>query len=422
MGTVVIEPSKLNGKIKVPSSKSLCHRNIICSALANGKSTIKNVCLSNDILATIKAMRNLGSRIEVSGDILVIHGIKNFELKNRTICCGESGSTLRFIIPLVSLLNEDIILTGRGKLVERPLNVYYRIFDEQNIYYKNSNGKLPLTIRGKLKAGNYKVRGDISSQFITGLLFALPLLDENSEISLTTSLESRPYVDITLDVLKRFGINIKNIKYKKFIIYGNQSYKSCDCTVEGDFSQAAFLLLMGILGEKISCEGLDYNSSQGDKVIIDLLKKMGASIDMANSVIVSKASETHGITIDASQCPDLVPALAALASVSLGTTRIINAQRLRIKESDRLAAISSQLNIIGADVQEKRDGLLINGKKVLNGGEVSSFNDHRIAMALAGVSSKCMNHLIIKDADCVNKSYPDFWRDFKKLGGKIKNI
>lgn len=422
MKTVIIDSRNLGGRVKVPSSKSFCHRSIICASLAQGKSEIRNICFSKDIIATIGAMKILGAEIEVNEDAAVIYGTGDLILKKEIIFCGESGSTLRFLIPLAASLDQKVILTGEGKLVERPLDVYYKIFEEQNIYYKNSNGKLPLEINGKLKPGNYRIRGDISSQFITGLLFSLPLLREDSEIELTTRLESRPYIDMTLDILKKFNIDIDNIDYKKFIVHGNQKYKSGDYIVEGDFSQAAFLLAIGILGNGVVCEGLDIGSSQGDKVIIELMKKMGAVIEADNGNIVSKASGTRGITVDASQCPDLVPSLAALASVSSGTTRILNAGRLRIKESDRLAAISSQLNKIGADVEEKTDGLVIKGRQMLEGGEVYSFNDHRIAMALAEISSRCKNKLIIHDADCVGKSYPGFWDDFRSLGGNIKEI
>lgn len=422
MNTVVIHPQKLSGNIKVPSSKSGCHRAIICAALAKGKSTIRNIYFSQDILATLNAVESLGAVVEKYDEYVIIEGNENLYAKNKNIDCGESGSTLRFIIPLAATIGEEIILTGRGKLVERPLDVYYNIFKNQNIYYKNSLGKLPLTVNGKLKPEVYKVRGDISSQFITGLLIALPLLNGDSEIEITTKLESRPYIDITLDVLEKFGIEIKHSNYKKFIIHGSQIYKNCDYTVEGDFSQAAFLLTMGALGESLICSNLNLSSYQGDKAIIDILKNMGCNIEISEDSIIASQSETSGTVVDAAQCPDLVPVVAALASVSSGTTEIINAGRLRIKESDRLKAISSELNKIGADVVEKTDGLIIKGKKNLNGGSVSSFNDHRIAMSLAAISSKCTDTLTIHGADCVKKSYPGFWNDFEKLGGDIEKF
>ncbi|MBV4417906.1 3-phosphoshikimate 1-carboxyvinyltransferase [Clostridium tyrobutyricum] len=419
MKTVKIKPGRLGGKVKVPSSKSGCHRSIICASLASGKSIIDNVYFSRDIEVTTEAMKNFGVKIDRKEDRLVIDGTGQLVLKSKNIHCGESGSTLRFLIPLAASMNEEVILTGEGKLVERPLDVYYNIFKEQNIYYKNNSGRLPLAIKGKLKSGNYQVRGDISSQFITGLMYELPLLDGDSEINITTNLESKPYVDITLDVLKHFGINVENAQYKKFVISGNQKYRNSNYTVEGDFSQVAFLLAIGILGDEVCCSDIKIESSQGDRVIVDIFKNMGANIEVGGNNIIARSSKTNGVIFDAAQCPDLVPAVAALASVSSGTTQIINAERLRIKESDRLTAISSQLNKIGADVKEKKDGLIINGMEKLKGGIVSSFNDHRIAMALAAVSSKCSDDLIIENAECVKKSYPDFWKDFKSLGGNI---
>lgn len=422
MKNIKIVPCKLGGDIKVPSSKSLCHRSIICASLSKGRSTIQNVYFSKDILATIEAMKSLGVEINTFEDSVCINGTAKVVLENRSIFCGESGSTLRFIIPVVSTLGEEVVLSGAGKLVERPLDVYYKIFDEQKICYSNSEGRLPLHINGILKSGNYKIKGDISSQFITGLLFALPLLEGDSEIEVTTELESKPYVDMTLDMLQKFNIHVVNENYEKFIVKGRQLYKSCDYYVETDFSQAAFFLVIGVLGNKVSCQKMNINSHQGDKHIVDILKEMGGNIQILDNCITAIPSKTNGVIVDAAQCPDLVPVIASIAAVSNGVTEIINASRLRLKESDRLQAISSQLNKIGADVKEKKDGLVINGKNKLKGGVVSSFNDHRIAMALASVSSMCSGNLVIQGADCVNKSYPDFWNDFAKIGGHVEYI
>lgn len=422
MGNVLyksINPNKLGGEITVPSSKSACHRAVICASLSEGISEIKNVAFSKDIEATCGAMKNLGVNIKKLTESLTIKGEAVLEVKNPSINCLESGSTLRFLIPLAATLGQEIVFEGEGKLVERPLKPYYDIFNSQKLSYKNKDGKLPLTINGRLKPGNYEVEGNISSQFISGLLFALPLLDGDSRVIVTTELESRPYVDMTLDILNKFSINIENKDYREFIIKGNQKYKACNYSVEGDFSQAAFLLTMGALGEGIKCNGLNIDSLQGDKAILDILKSMGVQIIEEYDSIKSIPSKTQGTQIDASQCPDLVPVLAALASVSHGTTEITNAARLRFKESDRLSAISCELNKIGADVVEKEDGLLIRGKEKLKGGTVQSWNDHRIAMALASISSKCAKPLIIRDANCVKKSYPEFWQHFKILGGKI---
>lgn len=420
MNSVRIEPSKLKGKIKIPSSKSLCHRAVICAALAQGESNIENVIFSNDIHATCEGMKNFGAEIENrSEQSLIVKGKFPLSLEKETIDCIESGSTIRFLIPIALLSNKKVVFKGRGKLVSRPLDTYYEIFQNQNIKYINNNGNLPLQIEGKLKSGIFEIKGNISSQFITGLMFALPLLEGDSKIIITTELESKGYVDLTLDMLNKFGIKIENNNYKEFLIKGNQRYINRDYKVEGDFSQAAFWLTAGILGEEIEAEDLNINSLQGDKAILDLIRKMGGNILIDNDLVKAKASKTKGIIIDASQCPDLVPILTVLAALSQGETKIINAERLRIKESDRLKAISTELNKLGADVKELEDGLIINGKQKLTGGIVDSWNDHRIAMALAVASIKCTEPVTITNSSAVNKSYPHFWEDFKKLGGKV---
>jgi len=366
--------------------------------------------------------------------------------QNHTIDCGESGSTLRFLIPLACLGGgaDDLggtTFTGRGKLIQRPLDVYYEIFDRQRIEYTNTDGGLPLAVKGLLKPDAFKVRGDVSSQFITGLMLALPLLDGDSTIEITTGLQSRGYVELTLDVLKDFGIEVENDDFKKFYIKGNQSYQSADYRVEGDYSQAAFWLVAGLLGGGIRCKGLNPGSVQGDRAIVDVIRQMGGEIRTGPASTVDGANEsgqadtgakpalgfvetvpsvTRGTEIDASQCPDLVPVLAVLGALSRGTTRIINAKRLRIKESDRLRAISTELNKLGADITELEDGLIIEGKEWLKGGMADSWNDHRIAMALAVASVKCKKPVIITGSGAVKKSYPHFWEDFERLGGKIQ--
>lgn len=418
MSTIKISPSTLQGKISVPPSKSLCHRAIIAAGLTNGNCNIENIVFSEDILATCNAMTDIG--------VSVTRGEKNVSIKGNNfinsienkIDCGESGSTLRFMIPIVLLTGKEFTFTGKGRLAQRPLTPYYKIFNDQNIKYSDNEG-LPLTVKGKLKAGVYKVPGNVSSQFITGLLFALPLLNGDSKIILTTELESKAYVDLTIDILSKFSVNIENIGYKEINIVGDQKYIARDYTVEGDFSQVAFWLVAGILGGEIQCEDMNINSLQGDIAIIDYIVKMGGNISIQGEKIIAKKSKTVGTVIDASNCPDLVPILAVLASLSDGTTKIINAGRLRIKECDRLKAMATELTKIGGDVVETEDGLIIQGKEYLNGGTVDSYNDHRIAMALSVASIRCTEPLIINDSACIKKSYPNFYKDFEMLGGKL---
>lgn len=424
MNYVTIRPSTLKGEVTIPPSKSLSHRAVIASGLSKGTSIIENVMFSEDISATCACMESLGVIIEkeeTSHNIytLNITGSGNLKLKVNELECSESGSTLRFLIPISLIHRNNVTFNGSGKLISRPLKEYYKIFDKQRIEYSTSLGNLPLRINGSLKADEFQIAGNVSSQFITGLLFALPLLKDNSTIKITSTLESKGYVDLTLDILNKFAINVTNDNYKTFHISGNQEYKSLDYRVEGDFSQAAFWLVAGVIGGEITCFDLNPDSLQGDKEVIAIIKRMNGNINISNDSIYIKTSKTEHTLIDGSQCPDIIPVLAVLASLSKGTTEIINAGRLRIKESDRLTAITTELTKLGADITEKDDGLIIKGKEKLNGGEVNSWNDHRIAMSLAVASLRCKNEVIIKDSSCINKSYPTFWQDFKKLGGQI---
>lgn len=423
MNYVKIRPKSLAGKIKIPPSKSLSHRAIICGALSSKESNIDNLVFSDDIIVTLKAMENLGAKIKkTSTSSLRIKGSLPLKLNGEDIYCKESGSTLRFLIPISLLARGKAVFRGEGKLVSRPLDPYYKIFNEQNIKYKNTNGSLPLVLEGLLKPGDFKIEGNISSQFVTGLMFVLPLLEETSKIIITKELESKAYVDLTIDILNKFGVKIKNNDHKEFIIKGKQEYTAKDYTIEGDFSQGAFWLVAGVLGDKINVEGLNIDSIQGDKAILKLIQGMGGKIDIKDSTIIVEKSKTKGKVIDASQFPDIVPILAVLAAVSQGETRIINAGRLRIKESDRLKAMTTELNKLGGDIKELEDGLVIIGKESLSGGIVDSWNDHRIAMALAIASIKCREDLIITNSHVVKKSYPHFWDDFKKIGGDIDEL
>lgn len=417
MQDIMIIPGVLAGGVKVPPSKSICHRAVICAGLSPGKSTINNVTLSEDIEATVEAMKSLGAVIEKKTGFLEVDGVGKLKAAEREIDCHESGSTLRFLVPLAAAAGGSTAFHGRGKLAERPLNPYYEIFDMQGIEYETRNGKLPLVVQGRLRPGEYRLSGSISSQFISGLLFALPILDGDSRITITTELESKPYVDLTIDALKHFSIDVENNGYNELIIKGNQRYRANDCVVEGDYSQAAFWLAAGTLGADIACMGLKLESLQGDKVIMDIIESMGGKIVREEAAIKALPSKMYGTAIDASQCPDLVPVLAVLAALSCGTTSITNAERLRLKESDRLAALVSELGKLGADIDEKKDGLIIRGKEFLKGGTVDSWNDHRIAMALAVASLRCKEPVVIKGADSVRKSYPDFWEHFRSLGG-----
>jgi 3-phosphoshikimate 1-carboxyvinyltransferase len=426
MGDLKIYPRKLNGEVKIPPSKSMAHRAVICAALGNGVSKVTNIDYSDDIIATIEAMSSLGARITKKEEYLEVCGIKspknieaNLVKSERLIDCNESGSTLRFLVPIAALFDGVNRFVGRGNLGKRPLDTYYNIFDEQKIKYSYKEGVLDLKTEGKLQPGEFKVKGNISSQFITGLLFTLPLLDEDSKIVITTEMESKGYIDLTLSAMKDFGIEIINNNYKEFIIKGNQTYKSRDYRVEGDYSQGAFFFCADALSNNVILNDLKLDSLQGDKEVLDILTRMGLDIINKNNGLIGIANERLKATIiDGSQCPDIIPVVALVAALSTGTTEIINAGRLRIKECDRLAAVTSELNKLGAKIKEREDSLIIEGVKELKGGaEVWSHKDHRIAMTIAIASTVCKDPIVLKDYECVSKSYPQFWEDFKSLGG-----
>ncbi|MFA5528519.1 MAG: 3-phosphoshikimate 1-carboxyvinyltransferase [Peptostreptococcales bacterium] len=417
---VIIHSSCLSGEINIPPSKSISHRAIICAALADGISTIHHIQLSKDIEATLEAVKAFGASIEYCPDssVKIKGGLLN-SVQDSTIDCKESGSTLRFLIPLAALVEASITFTGEGRLPERPLDSYYALLDEHKVKYENNHGKLPLTISGTLQPGHFSIEGNISSQYITGLLIALPLLKGDSSLIITGDLESKGYVDLTLDVLASFGIKIINKDYQSFFIEGNQRYLAKDYTVESDYSQAAFWIVAGLIGNGLTLQNINFNSKQGDRAILDIVKQMGGEIIEKGSSLVVLPSSTSGITIDVSQIPDLVPILSVLGSVSSGTTHLMNGARLRIKESDRLTSTATELSNLGAEIMELDDSLIIKGQKYLTGGLTDSWNDHRIAMAIAVASIRCRDSVGIEGSQSVEKSYPGFWEDFKRLGGNI---
>jgi len=414
---LTLQPTKLSGSVTVPPSKSAAHRAIISAALAEGTSRIVHVDLSSDIRATIGACRALGVKIQADSDALIVNGGKP-KRTGKPIDCAESGSTLRFFIPIACVLDGEKTFTGSGRLPQRPIDAYLQIFDMQGLSYTCPPGaSLPLTITGALQPGEFHVDGRVSSQFVTGLLFALPLLEGDSRVSVTGGFESRGYVDLTVDILRRFGIHI-TVEGDTFAIPGNQKYQPKDITVEGDYSQAAFFLVGGAISGGIRVEGLDARSLQPDRAIVDVLRRMGADIAEEDGALVSRPARLHGEVIDVSQCPDLVPPLAVAAAFAEGQTHITGAARLRIKESDRLHALAKNLSALGIRTEELPDGLIIRGGQPA-GGAVDSFGDHRIAMAFSIAAARASGPVKINGAECVDKSYPAFYQDYVALGGKI---
>lgn len=414
----IISKGLLKGTINVPSSKSLCHRAIIAACLANGKSVIRNVTYSNDILATIEGMKALGATINRYDEYLEIIG-SNVKRINKVIDADESGSTLRFLIPIATTINEDVTFVGKNNLPNRPLDVYFDIFNEQGIKYEYQDKYLPLTISGALHPGVYNVRGDVSSQFITGLLYALPLLNGESVINITTPLESKGYIDLTLDVLNKFGIIVEKAK-NGYKIPGNQEYKPFDYIVEGDFSQAAFYLVADMLGSEVSLKQMKLNSLQGDKKILNDIMDFGGLIYYDNELLSCKRRENKRARINFSQSPDLGPILSVLAALSRGKSKFVDVKRLRIKECDRVSAMEEELTKLGANVESSYNKMKFVGVDALHGAVVDAHKDHRIAMALAIAGTVCDGDVTILNAECVSKSYPNFFEDFASLGGRVR--
>ena len=416
MSDIKIFPSTLEGSVVVPPSKSDVHRAIICAALAKGVSTISPVAFSQDILATIDCIKALGAEVTIDGGCVTVDGRNMFSPPKAELDCRESGSTVRFFIPVAAAGGVSSIFTGKGRLPQRPLGVYSDLLPSHGVSCKTPGG-LPFEICGKLTPGVYELPGNVSSQFITGLLFALPLLDGDSVIHLTSPLESKGYIDMTTDVQSRFGVEITE-RGGDYYVKGGQSYKPADYTTEGDWSQASFFMVGAALGGSVTVKGLRSESKQGDRAIADILREFGANVKEEHGDIVCTADKLRAVDIDASQIPDLVPVLAVCAAFAEGETRIYNAQRVRLKESDRLEAMKNALTSCGADIRETEDGLIIRGKGEIDGGHADGVNDHRIVMSMAVAALRSKNGIVVSDKESISKSYGNFFEDYGAVGGK----
>ncbi len=414
----VIQPSSLQGTLRVPSSKSVSHRALICAALSAGVSCVSGLDDSRDLRATREAMEALGASFELVEDgIWEITGVRE-HTKNAVIDCGESGSTLRFMIPIAALLADRAEFNGEGKLPTRPIQTILDVFDQAGTTYTYP-GQLPLVTERFELPTSFELDGSISSQFFTGFLLAAPIAKSEMTLDIQGKLESEPYVELTREVMAAFGIEINRTETGYYVPDG-QRYTSVDFHVEGDFSQAAFWIVAGLIGTQPIClRGLKKKSRQGDRAILFLVREMGGDWEWKNDDLWVYPSKTTGITIDVRDIPDLVPILSVLAAVSFGETRIVNAARLRIKESDRLESTTNVLTALGVKIQEEKEGLLIQGGEGFTGGLVDAWNDHRIAMAVAIASIRASAEIELTGSEAVNKSYPHFWDEFQRMGGKI---
>ncbi len=413
-----IIPGQRSGCVRIPSSKSQAHRLLIEAALGTEDTSLVCDGVSRDIEATAACLNALGADVRISGNCVHVIPIREIPKEERILPCGESGSTLRFLLPVAGALGVNAAFSREGRLPERPLTP----LKEELIRHGMSISEDGPVLRccGKLGPGEFNLPGNVSSQYISGLLMALPLLERSSTLTVTGKVESEAYITMTEEAL-----SVSNIRFQKrghvYEIQGAQrALLPQKIEIEGDWSNAAFFLSIGAVStEGIHVYGLNRNSAQGDRAVLDILKAFGASCIWNGPILHVSCGNLHSVEIDASPIPDLIPVLSVVASVAQGQTHIVNAGRLRLKESDRLKSTTALLLKLGADIEELPEGLLIRGKPHLYGAETDSFGDHRIAMSAAVAATVCTGPVTVKRAECVQKSYPRFWDDFDMLtGGK----
>lgn len=413
----VIRGSVLSGRFRAIPSKSDAHRLLIAASLAANPTQVLLSSRSADIDSTIACLRALNTTVLETPDGLNIFPQQSGK-REPTLDCGESGTTLRLLIPVAAARYDTVYMTGRGRLPERPVEELLRCLRVNGT--ASDNVHLPLTLSGRLHAGVFEIDGDVSSQYISGLLFALPLLYGDSEIRLLSPLESSGYVELTRATLAKFRIQTHTRPYG-FFVPGGQTYRSPgSAAVEGDWSNVAFFLAAGSLCAPVSCTGLSVTTHQPDFAILELLQRFGANVEVQDDAILVSPGELRGIAVDVSEAPDLVPILAVLGACAKGQTQLMNAKRLRLKESDRLAATTQMLRAMGVRIEELEDALIITGDPGnLKAADIDCCNDHRIAMAAAIAASKAEGETTLHGAQCVQKSYPSFFEEFAALGGNV---
>jgi len=419
---VEIRRSEVEGTVSAPPSKSYTHRALICSALAHGTSRILSPLRSDDTEATCRVLGNLGVNLIEGEDFWRVEG-GELQRSGSELFCGESGTTLRFMTALCALVDGESKLTCRPSLSHRPIVPLLEGLKQLEVDCRSTNGSPPIVVRGKgrVRGGEVELRGDVSSQFVSALLFISPLTDDGVSLKLTTSLESKPYVSMTMAIQREFGVEVHASGDMREFNIKRQSYQPTDFKVEGDWSSAAFLLAAGALAGRVTVEGLNVESLQADAFIIDVLKQMGANVEIQKDAIsVSKSSLTGG-EFDVSDCPDLFPIVAALGAAAEGRSVLYGIERLRYKESDRVKAVVEGLQSMGIETVQHEDSVVIVGGAP-QGGVIHTWSDHRIAMAFAVLGLVAEGKTTILDADCVSKSYTGFWNEMEVLGMKVRRL
>ena len=419
---VTIHTSRpVGGVISAPPSKSMAHRAVLCAALAKGCSHVENLEFSKDISATLSAAGQLCATVHTGCADATVEGLGQFLPLTAPVDCCESGSTLRFLIPIASLTGQPVTFTGRGRLMERPQSVYETLYQEQNLRFEHSSAGL--TVEGALTPGDYKLAGNVSSQFISGLLFALPLLPGDSTLHLIPPVESRSYIDMTRSVQAVFGVQSRWLDANTLAIPGGQQYHPCDYTVEGDYSQAAFPAVLGAVCGGVTIAGLSPDTLQGDAVILDILRRCGADFTRTGSSVTFAKAPLHGVDIDLADCPDLGPVLMVLGLLCEGTTVIRNAERLRLKESDRIAAMEQELRACGGVLESEGGTITVHGcaeQLHAPAAALHGHNDHRVVMSLTVLAAATGLPLTVDDAEAIQKSWPNFFTAVDPLGVEVE--
>ena len=414
-----LSPGERCGCVRIPASKSQAHRLLILAALGRDETRIVCDGISKDIAATIACLNALGAAIREENDCLLVQPIRQIPAGECRLPCGESGSTLRFLLPVVGALGASAVFLREGRLPQRPLAPLDRELCGHGVTLHPEGAEL--RVSGQLLPGDYTMPGNVSSQYISGLLMALPLLEGDSRLGVAGTVESAAYITMTEDALGLADVRVQKENWEYLIPGGQRASMPSRLTVEGDWSNAAFFLTVGALsplGMKIM--GMNPESHQGDRAVLDILRGFGAECIWEGDDLLIRRGSLRGQDIDAAPIPDLIPVLSVAASVAEGETRIVNAARLRLKESDRLSSTTAMLRALGAEIEELADGLVIRGKPELQGGRVDSVGDHRIAMAAAVAATVCREPVEILGAECVQKSYPRFWEDYESLfGGEL---
>lgn len=414
----VVFPGALEGRFAAPASKSHAHRLLICAALGSAPVRVSCDTFSDDILATIDCLRAMGAEITHAGGLISVSPMFANPRPDGVcqLSCKESGSTLRFLLPVVGALGLDAVFHMEGRLPERPLHPFDEVLTAHGMEILREGAELHVS--GQLQSGHFSLPGNVSSQYLSGLLFALPLLSKSSTLEITGELQSASYLAMTEDAVLSSGVRFSK-RQNTFFIPGAQRFCLPDgLRAEGDWSGASFFLCAGALSDSgIFASGLQESSRQADRAVLELLRKFGAEVRADNGGVFARKRALHGISIDAGAIPDLIPAIAAVAAYAEGETKITNAARLRLKESDRLHTVAETITRLGGCASELPDGLVITGRPHLAGGEADSFGDHRIAMLAAVLAAGCEAPVTVLGAQCTSKSYPEFWQTLERLKG-----